>query len=155
MEEAIFLTKFATRVTVIHRRDELRASKIMQERAFQNPRIEFRWNAVPQEFLGDEEGGLKGVEIQDVKSGETSRIDCQGAFVAIGHIPNTSVFAGQIDLDEMGYIVTRNEVYTSREGVFAAGDVGDHVYRQAITAAGAGCKAAIAVERFLQEDAGG
>jgi thioredoxin reductase (NADPH) len=153
IEEATFLTKFASKVTVIHRRDELRASKIMQERAFGNPKIEFRWNAMVEEFVGDEAGGVKGVDVRDVRTGEISRIDCAGAFIAIGHVPNTAVFAGQIDLDPAGYVVTRDEIYTSREGVFAAGDVADHVYRQAITAAGAGCKAGIAVERYLQENA--
>ncbi len=153
LEEAIFLTKFASKVTVIHRRDELRASKILQERAFQNPKIAFRWNSIPREFLGEEEGGVKGIEVEDVVSGEVSRIDCQGIFVAIGHEPNTGIFKGQLDLDEKGYVEAREGVFTSREGVFVAGDVMDRKYKQAITAAGAGCRAALEVERYLQEKA--
>jgi thioredoxin reductase (NADPH) len=155
LEESIFLTKFASRVTVLHRRDELRASKILQERAFQNPKIAFVWNVTPQEFIGSEEGLVTGIEVKDVKSGEVSRIECQGVFLAIGHEPNTGVFKDQIDLDKMGYIVTTDEIFTNREGIFAAGDVADHVYRQAITAAGSGCKAAIAAERYLQENRAG
>jgi len=150
LEEATFLTKFASRVTVVHRRDALRASKILQDRAYKHPKIAFRWNALVQEILGDPEGGVKGMEVKDVVTGEVSLIDCRGIFIAIGHEPNTRCFRGQIELDRMGYIVARDEVYTSREGVFAAGDVADHVYRQAITAAGSGCKAAIAAERYLQ-----
>ncbi len=151
LEEAIFLTKFASKVTIIHRRDELRGSQILQQRAHQNSRITFRWNAVPHEFISDEEGGVVGVDVEDVKTGEISRIDCKGAFIAIGHIPNTDVFKDQLKLDDDGYIVAERDIYTSREGVFAAGDVADRVFKQAITAAGAGCKAAIAVERYLQE----
>jgi thioredoxin reductase (NADPH) len=151
LEEALFLTKFASKVTIVHRRDELRGSKILQERAFDNPKIEFKWNSVPQEFLGDEESGVKGLEVKDVKTGDTSRLDCKGIFVAIGHEPNTGVFKGQIDLDSKGYIIARDGVFTSREGVFVAGDVQDHIYKQAVTAAGAGCKAALEVAKYLQE----
>ena len=149
IEEAIFLTKFATSVTVIHRRDELRASKIMQERAFANEKLEFRWNSVVTEVLGDQ--AVDGLLLEDTQSGETSRLDVAGLFVAIGHDPTTALFAGQLDLDDDGYIVTApDSTRTSVEGVYAAGDVQDHVYRQAITAAGSGCMAAIEAERWLE-----
>ena len=149
IEEAIFLTKFATSVTVIHRRDELRASKIMQERAFANEKLEFRWNSVVTEVLGDQ--AVDGLLLEDTQSGETSRLDVAGLFVAIGHDPTTALFAGQLDLDDDGYIITApDSTRTSVEGVYAAGDVQDHVYRQAITAAGSGCMAAIEAERWLE-----
>jgi thioredoxin reductase (NADPH) len=154
LEEAIFLTKFATKVTIVHRRDQLRGSKILQERSAMNDRIAFRWNAVAHEVIGDESAGVTGLDVRDIKTGEVSRIPCQGVFVAIGHVPNTEVFRDQIELDKMGYIVTERGVFTSREGVFAAGDVADHIYRQAITAAGSGCMAAIEVERYLSERGG-
>lgn len=148
MEEAIFLTKFASKVTVVHRRDELRASKIMQERAFKNEKIDFIWNSVVTEILGN--GKVEGARIKDVRSGAERTIDLQGLFVAIGHIPNTSLFEGQLELSG-GYIVTREgTTATSVSGVFAAGDVVDFRYRQAVTAAGLGCMAAMDAERFLK-----
>jgi thioredoxin reductase (NADPH) len=148
IEEAIFLTRFADKVTVIHRRDQLRASKIMQDRAFANDKIEFRWNAVVDEVLGD--GKVSGLRLRDVASNDTSDLPVTGVFVAIGHAPNTDVFRGQIDMDENGYITTGEGTRTNIEGVFAAGDVQDHIYRQAITAAGSGCMAAIDTERWLE-----
>jgi len=148
LEEAIFLTRFAEKVTVVHRRDQLRASKIMQDRAIANDKIEFRWNAVVDEVLGD--GKVAGIRLRDVESGETSDLPVSGVFVAIGHAPNTDVFRGHIDMDENGYILTHDGTRTSVEGVFAAGDVQHHVYRQAITAAGSGCMAAIDAERWLE-----
>ncbi len=148
LEEATFLTKFATKVYVIHRRDQLRASKIMQERAFKNERIEFVWDSVPVELLGDVM--LEGVKVRNVKTGEETVLEIAGLFVAIGHVPNTSLFVGQLDMDENGYLVTTTGTRTNVEGVFAAGDVADHVYRQAITAAGTGCMAAIDGERWLE-----
>jgi thioredoxin reductase (NADPH) len=149
LEEAIFLTKFATKVTIVHRRDELRASKIMQERALANPKIEFRWNSVVDEVLGN--GSVDALALRDTQTGEASRLDVAGLFVAIGHDPNTGLFQGQLELDEDGYIVTTpGSTRTTVEGVFAAGDVQDHVYRQAVTAAGSGCMAAIEAERWLE-----
>ncbi len=153
MEEATFLTKFAKKVTIIHRRDELRASKIMQERAMDNPKIEFMWNTVIDEVGGDETNGVKKMThlmVKNVKSGETSRFDVDGLFIGIGHKPNTELFAGLLDMDENGYILTKGKsTWTNIEGVFACGDVQDHVYRQAISAAGTGCMAAIDAERWL------
>jgi thioredoxin reductase (NADPH) len=148
MEEALFLTRFASRVHVIHRRDTLRASKIMQERARQNPRITFVWNALVDEVLGDE--ALQALILRDTLTGERRRLDVQGLFVAIGHIPNTAVFQGQLETDELGYLVVHEGSRTNVPGVFAAGDVHDRHYRQAVTAAGAGCKAAMDAERFLE-----
>jgi thioredoxin reductase (NADPH) len=148
LEEAIFLTKFATTVTVIHRRDELRASKIMQDRARANPKIEFRWNAAVEDVVGN--GSVEAVHLRDTVTGAASELEVQGLFVAIGHDPNTELFKGQLDLDDNGYIITRaDSTRTSVDGVFAAGDVQDHVFRQAITAAGSGCAAAIEAERWL------
>jgi thioredoxin reductase (NADPH) len=150
IEEATFLTKFADKVTIIHRRDELRASKIMQHRAFNNDKIEFLWDSVVDEILGDER--LEGVRTRNVKTGETSVLDVTGLFVAIGHKPNTDLFRGQLDMeDDTGYLVTGPRgTATNVEGVFACGDVQDHTYRQAITAAGSGCMAAIDAERWLE-----
>jgi thioredoxin reductase (NADPH) len=148
IEEATFLTRFATKVSVIHRRDELRASKIMQDRAFANPSINFIWNSVVDDILGSEK--VEGLALRDTKTGEKSELKVGGVFVAIGHDPNTKLFAGQIELDPAGYIVTHGGSKTSVPGVFACGDVQDHVYRQAVTAAGSGCMAAIDAERYLE-----
>ena len=149
LEEAIFLTKFATKVTVIHRRKELRASKIMQDRAFKNPKIEFLWDSVVVDVLGD--GMVEGVRVRNVLTDEESEVPISGLFVAIGHKPNTALFAGQLDLDEAGYLLTQpGSSRTNIEGVFACGDVQDKTYRQAITAAGSGCMAAIDAERWLE-----
>jgi thioredoxin reductase (NADPH) len=151
MEEATFLTKFADKVTVIHRRDELRASKIMQDRARDNPKIEWRWNSVVTDILGSREGGVEGVRLQDTGTGEESVFPCQGVFLAIGHKPNTEIFEGVIDMNEVGYIeVAEPSTKTNVEGVFACGDAMDPVYRQAITAAGTGCRAAMDAERWLE-----
>ncbi len=150
MEEALFLTRFATRVTVIHRRDALRASKIMQERALAHGKIDFAWNAVVEEVLGDE--FVTGVRIRDLPSGELRDLPVEALFVAIGHQPNTELFRGQIDLDAAGYVrVEPGTVRTTAEGVFACGDAMDPSYRQAVTAAGTGCMAAIDAERWLAE----
>jgi thioredoxin reductase (NADPH) len=150
LEEALFLTRFATKVTVIHRRDALRASKIMQERALAHEKIEFAWNAVVDEVLGDE--FVTGVRIRDVKTEQTRELSVEALFIAIGHQPNTELVKGQIDLDDVGYIRTRDgSTWTSVEGVFACGDAMDPVYRQAVTAAGTGCMAAIDAERWLAE----
>jgi len=149
LEEAIFLTKFATNVSVVHRRDELRASKIMQERALANPKIDFLWNKVVHDVVGN--GSVEALLLRDTATGDESRLDVEGLFVAIGHDPNTSLFVDQLELDENGYIVTEpGTTRTSIEGVFAAGDVQDHIYRQAVTAAGSGCMAAMDSERWLE-----
>ncbi len=153
MEEAIFLTRFATRVSVVHRRDELRASKIMQERAFKNEKIQFIWNSVVENILGDAK--VTGVRLRNVKTDAVTDMPCDGFFLAIGHVPNTTLLQGQLDLDAQGYIITQNKsTATSVSGVFAAGDVQDSKYRQAITAAGSGCMAALEVERFLEAEEG-
>jgi thioredoxin reductase (NADPH) len=150
IEEAIFLTRFGRSVTIVHRRDELRASKIMQQRAFDNPKISFVWDTVLTEAVG-EGGKLKGVRMRNVKTGEESTQQSGGLFIAIGHDPATELFQGQIDLDEQGYVVVQPfSSRTSVEGVFAGGDCVDHTYRQAITAAGMGCIAAIDAERWLE-----
>ena len=149
MEEAIFLTKFARKVTIVHRRAELRASKIMQDRARKNPKIGFIWNAVVEEILGDPV--VRGTRLKDVKTGKTTEVPCDGVFIAIGHEPNTRLFAGQLDLDKNGYILTKPKTtQTSLPGVFAAGDVQDPHYRQAVTAAGTGCMAAMDAEKYLE-----
>jgi len=148
MEEAIFLTKFATKVSVVHRRDKLRASKIMQDRAMKNEKISFIWNSVVEDIRGADV--VTGVRLRNLVTGETVDLACAGVFVAIGHRPNTTLFAGQLDMDEKGYITTHAGTATSVPGVFAAGDVQDSKYRQAVTAAGSGCMAAIDAERFLE-----
>jgi len=150
MEEANFLTKFASTVTVIHRRESLRASKIMQDRALKNPKIRFEWNCEVEEILGDD--AVKGVKLRNLKTGQTNEVKCDGVFVAIGHEPNTGFLKGQVELDEKGYIILpkRPTTATNVRGVFAAGDVQDIIYRQAVTAAGSGCQAAIDAERFLE-----
>ena len=148
MEEALFLTKFASKVTIIHRRDEFRASKIMVQRALDHPKIEVIWDSVVDEILGD--GTVSGVSVRNVKTEETTEFKTDGVFVAIGHTPNTSLFEGQLSLNEKGYLEVFEGTATSVPGVFAAGDVVDFVYRQAITAAGSGCAAAIDAERWLE-----
>jgi thioredoxin reductase (NADPH) len=149
MEEATFLTKFADKVTIIHRRKELRASKIMQERAFKNPKIEFLWDSEVTDVLGDTT--VSGVRVRNLVTGEESVLPVSGLFVAIGHVPNTDLFKGQLDMLPNGYLITQDKsTRTNVEGVFACGDVQDHTYRQAITAAGSGCMAAIDAERWLE-----
>ncbi|MHB1711670.1 MAG: thioredoxin-disulfide reductase [Acidimicrobiales bacterium] len=149
LEEAIFLTRFASSVTVVHRRDSLRASKVMQQRAFAHPKIHFRWSSVVEEVLGETK--VTGISVRDVTNDTISTLAVDGLFVAIGHEPNTSLFTGQLEFDKNGYILTGKGTRTNVEGVFACGDVQDHEYRQAITAAGSGCMAAIEAERWLEE----
>jgi len=152
IEEALFLTKFASKVTVIHRRDELRASKIMADRALANEKIEFRWNAVVTGIVGTREAGVTAVQVRDTQSGEDSELACEGVFIAIGHQPNTELFEGRLVTNEVGYLqVEEPTSHTGIDGVFAAGDVMDPTYRQAVTAAGTGCRAAIDAERWLEE----
>ena len=157
MEEANYLTKFASEVTIIHRREEFRASKIMLDRAKSNPKIKFMMNKVVKEVVGKEEDGKKtmtGVVLEDTKNHSTQMFEAQGLFIAIGHKPNTDLFKGILDMDETGYLILKpNSSYTKIEGVFAAGDVADKTYRQAITAAGSGCMAAIDAERWLETQA--
>ncbi len=150
MEEALFLTKFASHVTVVHRRDALRASKIMQDKALNHPKISFEWNSEIAEINDVEAGKVTSVILRRIDSGELKELPVDGVFVAIGHNPNTSLFTDQLDLDEQNYIRTKNGSFTSRPGVFACGDVQDPVYRQAVTAAGSGCMAAIDAERYLE-----
>ena len=151
-EEAIFLTKFASKVTIVHRRDELRASKIMRERVLNNDSIEIMWNSAVEDIHGTKETGVTGIKVKDTLSGKMRDVNCDGIFMAIGHVPNTGIFKGQIDLDEKGYISTQPDTTnTNVSGVFACGDVQDQVYRQAITAAGTGCMSAIDAERWLED----
>ena len=152
IEEALFLTKFAAKVNVVHRREELRASKIMQDRAEKNSKIGFIWNSAVTEVLGDpKNGGVTAVKLKNLKTGASENFRTDGLFIAIGHEPNTKLFKGQLDMDEFGYLVTKNgSTATNVPGVFACGDVQDRVYRQAVTAAGTGCMAAIDVERYLE-----
>ncbi|HEX7166504.1 MAG TPA: thioredoxin-disulfide reductase [Acidimicrobiales bacterium] len=149
LEEATFLTRFAEKVTVVHRRDQLRASKIMQDRAMANPKLEFEFDTVVEDVLGDDV--LEAVKLRNVKTGDVKTLPVSGMFVAIGHVPNTDLFKGWLEMEDTGYLVTQHgSTFTNVEGVFAAGDVQDHVYRQAITAAGSGCMAAIDAERWLE-----
>ena len=151
MEEATFLTKFAKEVVIIHRREEFRASKIMIDRALSNPKISVSWNSTINEIIGNKETGVSGVKIQDSLTGEIREENCDGVFMAIGHTPNSQLFEGFLEMDENGYIKTQaDSTKTNIEGVFACGDVQDHVYRQAVTAAGTGCMAAIEAERWLE-----
>lgn len=150
-EEATFLTRFASKVYLIHRRGELRASKIMAERALANPKIEPVWNTVPVEYLADETGEMRALKIRDVASGAERELDVKCVFVAIGHTPNTAPFRGVLDMDSNGYLLQNHGTHTNVPGVFAAGDVADHVYRQAITAAGQGCAAALDAEKYLAQ----
>jgi thioredoxin reductase (NADPH) len=151
MEESNFLTKYASQVTVVHRRDKLRASKIMQERAFKNPKISFLWDSTIEEIYGEAgHAGVRAVRIRNVKSQQMRDVECEGVFIAIGHEPNTHLFQGLLQMDDKGYIITNGSTATSIPGVFASGDVQDHVYRQAVTAAGTGCMAAMDAERFLE-----
>jgi thioredoxin reductase (NADPH) len=150
-EEASFLTRFASKVYLIHRRDTLRASKIMADRALANPKIEPLWDTAPVEYLTDETGEMRALKIRSLKTGETRDLEVKCVFVAIGHVPNTRPFVGKLDMDENGYLLQRKGTQTNVPGVFAAGDVADHVYRQAITAAGQGCAAALDAERYLAD----
>ena len=151
LEEATFLTKFASEVIIVHRRDEFRASKIMADRALAHPKIKVTWNSVIEEILGTKEKGVHGVKMKDTQSGDIREESCDGVFMAIGHNPNTALFIDILDADQAGYLITNHgSTATNIEGVFACGDVQDHIYRQAVTAAGTGCMAAIDVERFLE-----
>jgi len=151
-EDALFLTRYATQVNMVHRRDQLRASKIMQDRLRRNEKIKFVWNSVPTDILDPAKGEVTGVKLRDTKTGDETVKACDGVFIGIGHSPNTRLFAGQLEMNEVGYIVTRGGAKTNVAGVFAAGDVQDPVYRQAITAAGSGCMAAMDAERFLEAE---
>jgi len=151
VEEGTFLTRFASHVWIVHRRDELRASKIMQDRALNNPKVELIWNSKVQEVLGDGQTGVTGVRVSQIKTNEETILEADGLFIAIGHIPNTQLFEGKIDLDEQGYILTDRRQHTNVAGVFAGGDVQDHVFRQAITASGTGCAAAMEAEKYIAE----
>ncbi|MCZ6684828.1 MAG: thioredoxin-disulfide reductase [Candidatus Dadabacteria bacterium] len=152
VEEAIFLTKFASKVSIVHRRDKLRASKIIQDRAFRNEKLGFIWDSEVEEILGSKESGVTGAKLKNTKTGEVTVKEAQGLFVAIGHNPNTELFKGQLDMNEVGYIITKSgSTETNVPGVFAAGDVQDQIYRQAVTAAGSGCMSAMDAEKFLEE----
>jgi len=155
VEEALFLTNFATKVSLVHRRDELRSEKILQDRLFKNDKIEPVWDSVLDEVLGDDNPpGVTAIRVKNVKTGETSEIPVDGVFIAIGHTPNSDIFKGQLDMDDNGYILTRpDSTATTVDGVYAAGDVQDHIFRQAVTAAGTGCMSALEAERFLAEQA--
>ena len=152
MEEANYLTKFASKVTIVHRRDEFRASKIMQDRVLNNPKIDIMWNSAVDDMVGEvSEGGLKSVKIKNILSDEVNEVKCDGIFIAIGHQPNSKIFSNLLQLNSHGYIITKDSTTaTSVPGIFAAGDVQDAVYRQAVTAAGSGCMAAIDAERYLE-----
>ncbi len=150
IEEAVFLTRFASQVTVIHRRDTLRASKIMQDKAFANPKISFEWNSEVVDAIDNGSGAVGGVRLRNNQTGEVKDLAIDGLFVAIGHTPNTSLFVGQLEMDTTGYLITRDGAKTNVPGVFACGDVQDSIYRQAITAAGSGCMAALDAERYLE-----
>jgi thioredoxin reductase (NADPH) len=149
-EDALFLTRYANEVNIVHRRDQLRASKIMQDRLFRNPKIRFTWDSAVTDILDPAASEVTGVQLKNVKTGEESVKPLAGVFIGIGHSPNTDVFRGQIDLNESGYIITHDGSKTNIPGVFAAGDVQDHIYRQAVTAAGSGCMAAMDAERYLE-----
>ncbi len=152
VEEAIFLTKFASKVSIVHRRDKLRASKIIQDRAFKNEKLGFIWDSEVEEILGSKESGVTGAKLKNTKTGEVTVKEAQGLFIAIGHNPNTELFKGQLDMNEVGYIITKSgSTETNVPGVFAAGDVQDQIYRQAVTAAGSGCMSAMDAEKFLEE----
>jgi len=153
-EEALFLTRFCRKVTLVHRRDELRASRIMAERTIAHEKIDLLWDSAVEEVLADEEGKARAIRVKNLKTNQESELACKGVFIAIGHIPNTQAFQGILELDENGYLVPEKNsmVKTSLDGVYVAGDCADHVYRQAITAAGMGCQAAIEAERWLAEE---
>ena len=151
-EDALFLTRYANQVNIVHRRDQLRASKIMQDRLFRNPKIKFVWNSMVSDVLDVERGEVTGIKLKDAKTGNETIKDCDGVFIGIGHSPNTSLFRGQLEMNETGYLITHDGSKTNVPGVFAAGDVQDHIYRQAITAAGSGCMAAMDAERFLEAE---
>jgi thioredoxin reductase (NADPH) len=151
-EEAMFLTRYATQVSIIHRRDQLRASKIMQDRLYRNPKIKFIWDSLVVDVLDVNRGEVTGIRLKNTKTGGETIKSCDGVFMGIGHSPNTSLFRGQLEMNEVGYLITHDGSKTNVPGVFAAGDVQDHVYRQAVTAAGSGCMAAIDAERFLEAE---
>jgi len=153
MEESSFISKFASSVLIVHRRDQLRASKIMQERVLNNPKIKVAWSSVVMDILGSPEKGVEAVKLKNLKTGELTTEPTDGFFLAIGHIPNTDTFKGQLEMDEQGYLLVKQDTATSVPGVFAAGDVVDHRYRQAITAAGTGCMASLDAQKYLAETA--